>query len=116
MVDLNPTRRLLGNAAGPRRFTCLPPELIQNEGHQVFAKFQSHLIVRGPVLEFPAGFTVRSAPAFEVRGLLVWGFTGGLLDRLIYLSGWEREWDRSRVLPLPTPGTPGPPGEEETGR
>jgi 8-oxo-dGTP pyrophosphatase MutT (NUDIX family) len=65
------------------------------------------------LVHHPSGFV---GPAFEVRGLLVWGFTGGLLDRLIYLSGWEREWDRSRVLPLPTPGTPGPPGEEETGR
>ena len=53
----------------------------------------------------PSGFV---GPAFEVRGLVVWGFTGGLLDRLIYLSGWEREWDRSRVIPLPIPDPPGP--------
>lgn len=31
--------------------------------------------------------------AFRVRGLLVWGFTGGLLDRLLRLAGWERPWD-----------------------
>jgi 8-oxo-dGTP pyrophosphatase MutT (NUDIX family) len=41
-------------------------------------------------------------PAFEVRGLLVWGFTGGLLDRLIHLGGWERPWDQSRIVPLPS--------------
>ena len=29
----------------------------------------------------PSGFV---GPAFEVRGLLVWGFTGGLVDRLIH--------------------------------
>ncbi|HEX5017951.1 MAG TPA: CoA pyrophosphatase [Actinomycetes bacterium] len=46
----------------------------------------------------PSGFV---GPAFEVRGLLVWGFTGGLLDRLIHLGGWERPWDPSRVVPLP---------------
>lgn len=46
----------------------------------------------------PSGFV---GPAFEVRGLLVWGFTGGLLDRLIHLGGWERPWDDSRLVPLP---------------
>jgi 8-oxo-dGTP pyrophosphatase MutT (NUDIX family) len=61
----------------------------------------------------PSGYV---GPAFEVRGLVVWGFTGGLLDRLIYLSGWEREWDHSRVVPLPTPDRPVTAGEEETDR
>jgi 8-oxo-dGTP pyrophosphatase MutT (NUDIX family) len=46
----------------------------------------------------PSGFV---GPAFEVRGLLVWGFTGGLLDRLIHLGGWEQPWDDSRLVPLP---------------
>lgn len=35
-------------------------------------------------------------PAFEVRDLLVWGFTAGLLDRLLVLGGWERPWDQTR--------------------
>ena len=38
----------------------------------------------------PSGWT---GPAFEVRDLLVWGFTAGLLDRLLALGGWERPWD-----------------------
>jgi 8-oxo-dGTP pyrophosphatase MutT (NUDIX family) len=46
----------------------------------------------------PSGFV---GPAFEVRDLLVWGFTGGLLDRLIHLGGWEQPWEPSRVVPLP---------------
>jgi 8-oxo-dGTP pyrophosphatase MutT (NUDIX family) len=45
----------------------------------------------------PSGFV---GPAFEVRDLLVWGFTGGLLDRLLHLGGWEQPWDRSRLVPL----------------
>lgn len=40
-------------------------------------------------------------PAFGVAGLVVWGFTGGLLDRVLALSGLERPWDRSRVEDLP---------------
>jgi len=46
----------------------------------------------------PSGYV---GAAFRVRGLLVWGFTGGLLDRMLRLAGWERRWDRSRVEDLP---------------
>jgi len=46
----------------------------------------------------PSGFV---GPAFAVRGMLVWGFTAGLLDRMFQLVGWERPWDVSRVDDLP---------------
>jgi hypothetical protein len=36
-----------------------------------------------------------------VRGMLVWGFTAALVDRLLTLGGWERPWDRGRVEELP---------------
>ncbi|ASU81897.1 coenzyme A pyrophosphatase [Nocardiopsis gilva YIM 90087] len=36
-------------------------------------------------------------PAFRVRGMLVWGFTAGLLYRLLVLGGWES--------PLPNHGS-----------
>jgi hypothetical protein len=39
-------------------------------------------------------------PAFEVRDMLVWGFTAGLTDRLLALGGWERPWDRTRTREL----------------
>ncbi|MBC7373734.1 MAG: CoA pyrophosphatase, partial [Frankiales bacterium] len=43
-------------------------------------------------------------PAFEVQGadgeLLVWGFTAGLLDRLLELAGWARPWDSLRQRTL----------------
>jgi 8-oxo-dGTP pyrophosphatase MutT (NUDIX family) len=40
-------------------------------------------------------------PAFETGGLFVWGFTAGLLDALLTLGGWARDWDRSRERALP---------------
>lgn len=40
-------------------------------------------------------------PAFGVHGMVVWGFTAGLLDRLIAIAGWERSWDTGRVEELP---------------
>jgi len=46
----------------------------------------------------PSGYI---GAAFRVRGLLVWGFTGGLLDRMLRLAGWERRWDHSRIEDLP---------------
>jgi hypothetical protein len=36
-----------------------------------------------------------------VRGMLVWGFTGGLLARLLDEVGWATGWDRDRVIDLP---------------
>lgn len=46
------------------------------------------------MVRHPSGFV---GPAFAVSGLLVWGFTAGLLDRLLHLAGWEQEWDRDQV-------------------
>jgi 8-oxo-dGTP pyrophosphatase MutT (NUDIX family) len=40
-------------------------------------------------------------PAFAVADMLVWGFTAGILARLLVLGGWERPWDRDRVRDLP---------------
>lgn len=38
-----------------------------------------------------------SMPGFLVDGLVVWGFTAGVLDRVLELSGLARPWDRARV-------------------
>ena len=42
-----------------------------------------------------------AGPAFRAGGMLVWGFTGMLVDRLLALGGWERPWDAGRVAELP---------------
>ncbi|MEQ3552167.1 CoA pyrophosphatase [Pseudonocardia nematodicida] len=60
------------------------------------------------VLTDPANrFTVRgpsghTGPAFRCAGLVIWGFTGGLLSALLNRSGWERPWDADRVVDLDT--------------
>jgi 8-oxo-dGTP pyrophosphatase MutT (NUDIX family) len=46
----------------------------------------------------PSGYI---GPAFEVRGMLVWGFTAGVLDTLLDLGGWSQPWDHSRTVPVP---------------
>jgi 8-oxo-dGTP pyrophosphatase MutT (NUDIX family) len=46
----------------------------------------------------PSGYV---GPGFQVRGMLVWGFTAGVLDTLLDLGGWSQPWDRSRVVPVP---------------
>jgi 8-oxo-dGTP pyrophosphatase MutT (NUDIX family) len=69
-------------------------------------------VARVPVSELvdPANrLTVRhprghESPAFRVAGMLVWGFTAGVLGWLLALAGWEREWDRSVVIPVPDAG------------
>lgn len=39
-------------------------------------------------------------PAFDVAGMRIWGFTGGILDRLLHHAGFEREWDQERTVEL----------------
>jgi 8-oxo-dGTP pyrophosphatase MutT (NUDIX family) len=46
----------------------------------------------------PSGF---ESPAFRVAGMLVWGFTAGVLDWLLGLGGWSQPWDRGVVAPAP---------------
>lgn len=45
-------------------------------------------------------------PAFDVRGLLVWGFTGSLVDRLLDLGGFARPWRQARLVDPPAPPPP----------
>lgn len=51
------------------------------------------LMLRGP--------TGRVSPAFRVGSMLIWGFTAGLVDRLLALAGWERPWDSATIRELP---------------
>ncbi|GAA5056536.1 CoA pyrophosphatase [Streptomyces similanensis] len=39
-------------------------------------------------------------PAFLVESALVWGFTAGIIDRLLHYAGWELPWDRDKQVPL----------------
>lgn len=39
-------------------------------------------------------------PAFNVRDLVIWGFTGGLLDRLLSIYELEKDWDEQKIVDL----------------
>jgi 8-oxo-dGTP pyrophosphatase MutT (NUDIX family) len=39
-------------------------------------------------------------PAFDVADMRIWGFTAGILDRLIYHAGFEQEWNRENTVEL----------------
>jgi 8-oxo-dGTP pyrophosphatase MutT (NUDIX family) len=49
-------------------------------------------------VQHPSGY---AGPGFAVDGLFVWGFTAGLLARVLAEAGLERPWDTSRFEPLP---------------
>ncbi|CAM4047306.1 CoA pyrophosphatase [Tsukamurella strandjordii] len=68
---------------------------------------ETALVRKVPLAELtdPANrFMVRKSfykgPAFAAGPMLVWGFTGGLLNALIAAAGWERPWDTHDVRPL----------------
>ena len=49
--------------------------------------------------------------AFQVHGMLVWGFTAGVISALLDMAGWSRPWDPRRIVGLPqeaaaVPATP----------
>ena len=44
--------------------------------------------------------TFRS-PAFLVQDTVVWGFTGGILNKLFDELGWSRDWDRNQEMLAP---------------
>jgi 8-oxo-dGTP pyrophosphatase MutT (NUDIX family) len=50
-------------------------------------------LVRGP-----SGY---AGPAFTVRGMVVWGFTAAVLDRVLEMAGWAVPWDETDVRELP---------------
>lgn len=45
----------------------------------------------------PSGYR---GPAFLVESALVWGFTAGVIDRILHFAGWEQPWDRGKQVPL----------------
>ena len=66
-------------------------------------------VIRAPLAELtdperrftvthPSGYI---GPAFDIDGLMVWGFTAGLLAKVLELAGLERDWDKDRREPLP---------------
>jgi 8-oxo-dGTP pyrophosphatase MutT (NUDIX family) len=57
------------------------------------------------VVRHPSGWV---GPAFEVAGLVVWGFTGGLVDTLLRLGGWARPWRQPTDGPDATAALDGP--------
>lgn len=40
-------------------------------------------------------------PAFTVNGVVVWGFTAGILDYVFRELGWAVPWDENREIPAP---------------
>jgi len=58
----------------------------------------------------PAGYV---GPAFGVAGMVVWGFTAGLLDAVLQAGGLNRPWDAGDVRPLAGLAAAGPADPDE---
>ncbi len=70
------------------------------EVHEVLSVPISHLVHPDTrfMVTHPSGFI---GPAFELDHLLLWGFTAGLISRVLELAGLAQEWDETRRRPLP---------------
>lgn len=49
------------------------------------------------MVRHPSGYL---GPAFAAPGMLVWGFTAGVLTLIFAAAGWERPWDHKDVRDL----------------
>jgi 8-oxo-dGTP pyrophosphatase MutT (NUDIX family) len=49
-------------------------------------------------IRHPSGWV---SPAFQVRGMLVWGFTAGVVSALLDMAGWSLPWQPGRLMELP---------------
>ena len=114
-VGLDPLSvEILGTLPGlwlpPSGFVVHPVIAFWRRPHEVRAVDAAEVaaVVRAPIaalvdpanrlrVTHPSGWV---GPAFHVGNLLVWGFTAGLLDRLLFLGGWELAWDTGRVEAL----------------
>lgn len=45
----------------------------------------------------PSGYV---GPGFDTHGMLVWGFTGGLLSRIFDAAGWTKPWQPARRVDI----------------
>jgi 8-oxo-dGTP pyrophosphatase MutT (NUDIX family) len=55
------------------------------------------------MVQYPGG---QAGYAFRASGLIIWGFTALLLDRVLALGGFEQPWDSGRVTTLPLEDRP----------
>ncbi|HEU4425086.1 MAG TPA: CoA pyrophosphatase [Pilimelia sp.] len=82
--------------------------------HEVHARQPAEVahVARVPITELvdpvnrlrvrhPSGWI---GPAFQVRGMLVWGFTAGVIAVLLEMGGWARPWREDRIMELPPTG------------
>jgi 8-oxo-dGTP pyrophosphatase MutT (NUDIX family) len=82
-------------------------------GASVVSRAEVHAIHHAPISELldpehritvrhPSGYT---SPGFLIgpdKDVILWGFTGGIITRLLDYLGWTRPWDDSRVRDLPS--------------
>ena len=63
-------------------------------------------------VRYPSG---QAGPAFRVSGMLVWGFTAMVVDRLLAIGGWESPWDAGPAEDLPPDVLQAALGDQEPG-
>jgi 8-oxo-dGTP pyrophosphatase MutT (NUDIX family) len=53
----------------------------------------------------PSGWV---GPAFQVRGMLVWGFTAGVISTVLDMADWAKPWEPGALVDLPEVTAPVP--------
>ncbi|GAA2057111.1 NUDIX hydrolase [Williamsia deligens] len=113
-ADVTPIARLRSFPVPPSGFDVIPVLAwsAQPTPVRVVDTGETSRVVRVPIANLvdPAnrfqvqrsvmGGRVYRGPAFAVEGMLVWGFTGGLLAAVFDAAGWARPWDTDDIRDL----------------
>lgn len=113
-TDVTPVARLRSFPVPPSGFDVIP--VVAWSPHptpvRVVDTAETARVVRVPIRDLldpdhrfqvqrsVMGGRVYRGPAFAVEGMLVWGFTGGLLAALFDAAGWTRPWDLDDIRDL----------------
>ncbi|MBC2682395.1 NUDIX hydrolase [Corynebacterium anserum] len=49
-----------------------------------------------PKYRYRVAFMQWEGPAFNVQGMVLWGFTGTVVTALLQCAGWEKPWDKGK--------------------
>lgn len=47
-------------------------------------------------------FETFSGPAFVIDEYVIWGYTAGVISELLASRGWDKPWDRRRIIEIPS--------------
>ncbi|WP_288812888.1 CoA pyrophosphatase [uncultured Corynebacterium sp.] len=73
-------------------YLAKPSELYPASGENDWVKMVPIAELVDPDKRFWLGFQNWRGPAFDLRGMVLWGFTGSVVTAMLEIAGWAKPW------------------------